>query len=228
LITNTCEECGAKTLTYPSQPRRFCSLSCRSKFQARTQMPTKPRRGVSLPCETCGKPVYRSKAQTTKRFCSRECLTEASRTSITKTCPNCGDAFKTAPSADLTYCGRDCYEAARRVASSAGRMHNGRHAIVDHKGYIRIWEPDHPAASQGRVLEHRWVMEQHLGRRLASDEHVHHVNGVKDDNRLENLEVLSHSDHSRVTSAERKAQLDELLERSAELAEYRRRFGPLT
>jgi hypothetical protein len=44
-------------------------------------------------------------------------------------------------------------------------------------------------------LLHRHLMEQHLGRALLSDEHVHHRNGNRFDNRLENLEVLSAAAH---------------------------------
>jgi len=41
----------------------------------------------------------------------------------------------------------------------------------------------------GKVAEHRFIMEQHLGRRLTPREQVHHINGVRDDNRLDNLEL---------------------------------------
>lgn len=43
---------------------------------------------------------------------------------------------------------------------------------------------------------HRYLMEQHLGRKLGADEDVHHINGNKRDNRIENLQVMSHSEHS--------------------------------
>jgi hypothetical protein len=46
--------------------------------------------------------------------------------------------------------------------------------------------------------EHRVIMEQHLGRRLGRFEVVHHKNGDRQDNRLENLEVMSLSDHARL------------------------------
>lgn len=66
---------------------------------------------------------------------------------------------------------------------NAGRTKTG-------EGYIRLWLPDHPRASKsGHVKEHRLVMELHLGRPLRDFENVHHRNGIRDDNRVENLEL---------------------------------------
>lgn len=45
---------------------------------------------------------------------------------------------------------------------------------------------------------HRAIMEEHLGRKLKSDEVVHHINGDKRDNRIGNLQVMTLSEHSRI------------------------------
>lgn len=65
------------------------------------------------------------------------------------------------------------------------------------RGYITRFVPDHPSANKdGLVMEHRLVMEEHLGFVLPKGFAVHHINGIKDDNRIENLAVMTNSAHS--------------------------------
>lgn len=71
----------------------------------------------------------------------------------------------------------------------------GGRTVTSH-GYVLVKAPDHPDAdTRGYVYEHRLVAEQKLGRRIDSDEHVHHKNGDKQDNRPENLVVLHETEH---------------------------------
>lgn len=65
---------------------------------------------------------------------------------------------------------------------------------VNANGYKLITMPEHPnALSNGMVPEHRLIMSQALGRPLRRDETVHHRNGIRTDNRIENLELWSRS-----------------------------------
>ena len=64
------------------------------------------------------------------------------------------------------------------------------------RGYAVIWNPKHPMARKtGYVLEHRLIMAEHLGRILQEDEHVHHKNGNRLDNRIRNLEIVDKEEH---------------------------------
>lgn len=232
-VTLACTYCGAPVERRASEVARlrtgrvFCSDRCLKQVGA------KPRRGTMNDCVECGVSFY-AKPNTVSRFCSRDCHnTHQKRSRITLTCTVCNQDFslgkanaaeRSSGALGVT-CSRKC-DTLRRTTNTVGREHNGRPAVRDHAGYIRVWEPDHPNAFRnGWVLEHRLVMEQVLGRLLATGEHVHHINGQKWDNRPENLAVLGHSEHSVITQAERKTELAQV---RAELAEYRRRYGPLT
>jgi len=65
------------------------------------------------------------------------------------------------------------------------------------KGYTVILNKEHHRASGGYVMEHIVVMEKYLGRKIKTDEAVHHINGIKSDNRVKNLEVLEFGEHTR-------------------------------
>ena len=69
--------------------------------------------------------------------------------------------------------------------------------VLNPKGYyqIKTKRPSHLCRQDGYVLEHRLVMEKHLGRYLNPKEIVHHINGIKTDNRIENLKILTIATH---------------------------------
>lgn len=75
---------------------------------------------------------------------------------------------------------------------------------ISSTGYVRIYFPDHPKSdSFGYVFEHDLIMECVIGRWLQPDEVVHHKNGIKIDNRLKNLELLTRSEHMSLHRKER-------------------------
>ena len=200
---------------------RQCSLSKNTGLPNKGRFLLEKVMPIFLSCDHCGKPVKRkpSDVKSKKVFCSPQCLGQSRKTSVDVECAYCGKSFERMPSQlkeQNNFCSPLCANTFRQDRTVVTCDHCGcsfekwtnrvnekgnycskrcagiasrNNAQVNSSGYRLIW------VDNNLTLEHRYVMECHLGRPLRADEVVHHINENKLDNRIENLQVMTPNDH---------------------------------
>jgi len=158
----------------------------------RTKKRTKLRERICPTClETFGTHINR------RLTCSKDCAVKYTASKIRKStfrgCKTCGNNFIHSPSQDRrgsihSFCSKECQLSNKKLG-----LPNGKYISYD--GYIVI---SRTKDGKKQVKEHRYIMEQHLGRIILPKEIVHHINENKLDNRLENLQLVSRSEHNKI------------------------------
>jgi len=162
--TSTCLQCNKTFVPKSNTTSQYCSSKCWYAWNKAQN---------DAECSVCGKEFHKKAPD--QVCCSWDCSAEY-RTKQRPSCKVCGKPVK---SMKNTYCSKSCVGKARGF-NTAFPVGSKR---TNHDGYVSI------KTENGWVKEHRYVMQEHLGRPLESQESVHHINGKKDDNRIENLEL---------------------------------------
>lgn len=147
-------------------------------------------------CPQCGK-EFEGRADLKRTYCSKECHNKAMTKEGEKInnnhvynlkCKLCGKDFK-AFRYDQPYCSYKCSGIAHRGKNNS--MY--KTGTYDHEGYIQELKSE-----GGYKFIHRRVIEEILGRELQSSEHIHHIDGDTKNNEINNLVILTCSEHSRI------------------------------
>lgn len=140
---------------------------------------------VEKVCIICGKTfrVHEYRKESAK-YCSSLCYHEATIVDKSHVCQNCGTVF-TNKNKDRKFCTVEC--------ACEFKRNKPKNAKLSKDGYKRIWLTDGSC-----IKEHVYVMEQHIGRKLEKNECVHHIDGNRSNNDIQNLKLMTISEHSRM------------------------------
>lgn len=126
-------------------------------------------------------------------------------------CDTCGKEFKRkahwVERTEHQFCNQDCasIHKSKEISGKGNGRWNGGVCFRKCDGYIAIYDPNKNAV-RPYTMQHRKIMEEFLGRRLKDEEVVHHINGDRTDNRLENLMLFKNAgEHQKYHNGLKKA-----------------------
>lgn len=219
-IEKICERCGSGFKVRPrNSAQRFCDQTCKAAYESEHGRVGAHKPPVEFTCKQCGNPftmklsyvtALRKKHGRDPLYCSMRCMGDAKMLKLdgwNVACIQCGKPMpiQRRPGGTINrqkaLCSTECRSMFRRLSYQA------RHPDAEvtrnkyKNGYVRVVVPGKDGGPSRETLEHRYVMEQHLGRRLLPTETVHHINGDRANNDLSNLELFSsrHGPGQRVT-----------------------------
>lgn len=206
-IDIACQQCGRlnRVTQKRDAARKFCDHTCYRAYEAVHGRPQEVEI-TEFKCAQCETSFFRKPGELRQYhatfgkdplYCSRVCAGLAKRRMKTENCVECGTKMTAVWRDGRTRNGRSivCSSECRKKRHTRKMLEFNADKefkpFVGRHGYMRISVRKEIGQKAVSVLEHRHVMEQSLGRDLFPHETVHHVNGSRTDNRLENLELFS-------------------------------------
>jgi len=180
-VISNCQTCKKEISHFPYEIRKFCSHNCQRK----------PLKRITLICKNCNNKFQCYPYEHAKQFCGIKCRgeafspTEIQRIKARETIIKWNKDNPTDPAKARAWAlARDPNT---RVRGDKHHFWKGGYKI-DGCGYKRIL-----ISPKKYKPEHRIIMEKHLGRELNKEEHVHHINHDRLDNRIENLHLFKNA-----------------------------------
>lgn len=201
-----CQVCGKEKKIKPAYLKigggKYCSKKCADIGRKKREI---------IKCQVCEK-TFEAQTCTKRKVCSQKCqailASIRNLTGVNKLCQVCGKEFYVQQWQIKKGVGRFCSPKCRVAylsiifsGQNSPAWKGEDHSYIDTDGYVQVRSPNHPKAINKYIKRAILVAEKKLGRPLKLGEITHHINQIRDDDRLENIIIMTRAEHNRIHHA---------------------------